>query len=90
MAKNKTKRDPIPEQFKSISQAAEFWDTHSLADYWDLTRAAQFKVNIKHRRYLVALEPKLLKQVSQTAEAKGISPETLINIWISEKLHDVA
>ena len=88
MAKSKINRDPIPEEFKSIEQAAEFWDTHSLADYWDQTRPAHFKVNLKHRRYLIALEPKLMKQVSQKAEASGISTETLINVWIGEKLRD--
>jgi hypothetical protein len=90
MAKNKVKRDPIPENFRSIAQAAEFWDTHSLANYWDLTCPAHFKVNIKHRRYLVALEPKLMKQVSRKAEAEGISAETLINVWLSEKLRETA
>jgi hypothetical protein len=29
MAKSK-KRDPIPDHFKSIEEAAEFWDTHDL------------------------------------------------------------
>jgi len=33
---NKKKREPIPRHFKSIEEASEFWDTHSLADYWDL------------------------------------------------------
>lgn len=90
MAKNKTKRDPIPEKFKSLEQAADFWDTHSIADYWDLTRPAHFKVNLKRRRYLIALEPRLLKQVTRKAEAEGVSTETLINVWISEKLREVA
>ena len=31
----KKRRDPIPENFKSIDEAAKFWDTHSVADYLD-------------------------------------------------------
>lgn len=31
---SKTPRDPIP-KFASDEEAAEFWDTHSVADYWD-------------------------------------------------------
>lgn len=42
MARNKAKREPIPKHFKSVEEAAEFWDTHDLADYWDLTREAHF------------------------------------------------
>ena len=26
-------KDPIPETFASIEEAAELWDSHSLADY---------------------------------------------------------
>ena len=32
----------IPE-FKSYEEMGEFWDTHSLADYWDQTEPAKFK-----------------------------------------------
>jgi hypothetical protein len=42
-------RDPIPKHFKSIKDAAEFWDNHDLGDYWDLTREAHFEVDIKRR-----------------------------------------
>jgi hypothetical protein len=43
------KRDPIPENFASIEEAAEFWETHSLADYWDVTKEVHFDVNLKPR-----------------------------------------
>jgi hypothetical protein len=45
MPRNKVKRDPIPKHFKSVAEAAEFWDTHDLADYWDLTRETHFEVD---------------------------------------------
>ncbi len=88
MARNKVQPDPIPEEFKNVEEAAEFWDTHSIADYWDTSKPVQFAVKLRHRRYLVALEPRLLKQVSDKAQEKGISTETLINIWITEKLKE--
>ena len=33
--------DTIPEEI------GEFWDTHSLADYWDETHEVEFRVNLK-------------------------------------------
>jgi len=51
-------------QLTSISKAstleeiAEFWDTHSLADYWDKTHEVEFEVRAKHRQR-VTLEPKI-------------------------------
>ena len=36
-------RDPFPE-FETLDDIAKFWDTHSTADYADLTHAVQFQV----------------------------------------------
>ena len=33
----KSKREPIPEHFRTLEEAGEFWDTHDLGDYWDQT-----------------------------------------------------
>ncbi len=37
------KRGRIP-VFKNYEEMGEFWDTHSLADYWDQTEPAKFKI----------------------------------------------
>jgi len=79
-------RDPIPKHFKSIEAAAEFWDNHDLGDYWDLTREAHFEVDIKREFFLTALEPQLAKKLTGVARQQGVSTETLINVWLAEKL----
>ncbi|MCI0693743.1 BrnA antitoxin family protein [candidate division KSB1 bacterium] len=86
MRKNSKKRDPIPEHFKSIEEAADFWDSHDLADYWDLTREVHFDVDIQRRVFLTALEPELAKKITACARQQGVSSETLINVWLTEKL----
>jgi len=90
MAKSKAMREPIPEQFATIEAAAEFWDTHSLADYWDITEKADFEVDIHNRRYLVAIAPELAERLAVEAHQRGLSTETLINLWLSEKLQPIA
>jgi len=42
-------RDPIPEDFGSVEAAIEFWDTHSVADYWDLMEDVDIRFDIKGR-----------------------------------------
>lgn len=81
-----SKRDPIPESFASLREAADFWDEHDVAEYDDLTRPAQFEVNLQRRVFLTALEPELAKQVVAFARRQGVSSETLINLWLTEKL----
>jgi hypothetical protein len=86
MAGNSRPPDPIPDQFPSIEAAAEFWDAHDLADYDDLTTEVEFKVNLERRRYLVALAPELAERLGVEAHRRGLSSETLINLWLSERL----
>ena len=40
------KRDPMPPPDATPEEIGEFWDTHSLADYWDETHEAGFQVNL--------------------------------------------
>jgi hypothetical protein len=89
-AKSKVKHESIPSHFKSIEEAAEFWDTHDLADYWDLTREAHFDADIQRRVFLTALEPDLAKKLTEVAHKQGISSETLINMWLIEKVKEAA
>ena len=38
--KNKV-RDPMPPPDSTLEEIGEFWDTHSLADYWDETHEVE-------------------------------------------------
>jgi hypothetical protein len=79
----------IPEP-KSYEEMVEFWDTHSLADYWDHTEPAEFDVS-KHarRRYLVPVDRDLLVRMQRVARSRGLSTETLANLLIEQRLEDI-
>jgi len=79
----------IPEM-NSYEEIAEFWDTHSLADYWDQIEPAMFEISPElHRRYLVAVEPDLLNRLRQAAYTRGVSTESLINLLLEQRLHEI-
>jgi hypothetical protein len=42
-----TLRTPISNA-RTPKEIGAFWDTHSLADYWDQTREAEFEVSPHH------------------------------------------
>jgi hypothetical protein len=90
MARSKKERDPIPERFNSIEEAADFWDSHDLGDYWDLTKEVHFDTDIRRQVFLTALEPDLAKRLTDCAHQRGVSTQTLINVWLSEKLAETA
>lgn len=83
------KIDPIPESFASLEEAAEFWDTHSVADYWDEMEEVEIEVSIP-RRKRVALASGIAKQIDTVAQREGISVETLVNLWLAERLQTVS
>ena len=68
----------------------EFWDTHSLADYWDQTNAVNFQVNLKSKHHLIPVEREIAEQINAYATKQGISPEKLVNFWLREKLKGIA
>ncbi len=84
MTENKIK-DPLPDNFNSIQEAAEFWDTHNLADYWDETQEVEIEVRAA-RRQRVVLATELTQKVQEIAIREGVSVETLVNIWVAERL----
>jgi hypothetical protein len=86
MPKSKAKRKPIPKHFASIDAAADFWDKYDLADYLDATKVVEFEANIEKRVFLTALEPELAKKLTDIARKQGITTETLINVWLAEKM----
>ena len=70
---------------KTVEEIGEFWDTHSLADYWDQTREVEFEVRALRRRR-VTLDPQVYAHLEAQAHARGVLPETLVNLWLAERL----
>jgi len=85
MSENKNRKRTSISKAQTPEEIGEFWDTHSLDDYWDETREAEFEVRAKQRRR-ITLEPQIYKKLETEARARGIVPETLVNLWLAEKL----
>jgi len=70
MSENKNTQPSSISQAQTLEEIGEFWDTHSLDDYWDKTREVKFEVRAIQRRR-VTVEPKIYKQLE--AEARAVS-----------------
>ena len=75
----------------SISNASNyhdigaFWDEHDATEFGDQNEV-EFAVNIESQRRYYPLERDLSFKVRKMAEERGISEETLLNLWIQEKI----
>jgi hypothetical protein len=78
-------------QRTNISKAAtpveigEFWDTNSLAEFWDATHEVDFKVRAKPRKHVV-VENRIFRKIEREAKVRGVAPDALINLWLAERL----
>lgn len=75
--------DLIPDNM-TIQEASEFWDNHSVTDY--PSGLVQFEYKPEGSITLVAIAEELQEQLVNRAKKSGISIETLVNLWIQEKL----
>lgn len=74
----------------SYEEIAEFWDTHSVADYWDETEPAEFEIDPNaRRRYLVALDHELLTRARRLALECGLSTESMVNLLLEQRLNQL-
>jgi hypothetical protein len=70
---------------RTLEEIADFWDTHSLDDYWDQSHEVAFEVRAQRRRR-ITLDPEVYARVEAQARTRGLLPETLINLWVMERL----
>jgi hypothetical protein len=84
-SKSKKKRDPIPESFDSLAEAAEFWDTHDSADYEDIMVDVEFEVDIKRHIYFVPVAQSIFGMVREKARSQGVSTETMVNLLLQKQ-----
>jgi hypothetical protein len=50
-------------QASTLEEIAEFWDTHSLADYDDQTYEVEMTFDPAARRTVVSIEPELMEDL---------------------------
>ena len=85
--KNQSSGEELPEEFSTLKEAGEFWDTHSTADYEDTFEPVEFEIELPKRQgKRITLATDLADKLSKIAKQQGVSTETLANLWLQEKL----
>ena len=78
----------MPANNSSVSKAnspekmGEFWDKHDFTDFDDPNAPdAEF-----HITAAIPIEPDLLSDIEELARIRGVKVETLVNLWLKEKV----
>ncbi len=83
-------KNELPDNFASLEQFWGVWDSHSSADYEDLMEPVEVEIDLKSSKVYLALARDLLSKARTHARKQGVSTETLINLWLQEKLTTLA
>ena len=71
----------------SYQKIGEYWDNQDVSEIWDDTEEVEFEVDLQSDVYYYAVETSLSSQLHKIAEEKGVSAETLLNLWLQEKVN---
>ncbi len=91
MTKTKMRIDArkLPD-FKKMKdeEIAEFWDTHSVAELWTQLEPVneKFKDTRAKKAISFRIDEEAVDELRTLAESKGIGYQTLMRIWIKERL----
>jgi predicted phosphatase len=84
---SKKKRiDPIPDEFSSYEEAAQFWDTHDTTDYPDAFRTVKMVSELRGRHYEIELDADVVAALQTQARRKGVSLSQLASDLLRKQL----
>jgi CopG antitoxin of type II toxin-antitoxin system len=85
---NRGKRiDPIPNEFTSYEEAAEFWDTHDTTDYPEAFQPIQVEdAELRRRRYEVEIDEDVIRVLREQAQQRDVSMSRLASDLLRRQL----
>lgn len=77
-------------QAQSYQEIGEYWDGHDVGEVWAQTEAADFVVSGHAKTTYYPIESSLAQRLRAVAQQRGVSVETLVNLWLQEKMTGAA
>lgn len=84
MSASETGRSSISSA-SSYEEIGEYWDTHDLTELEKQGESVEFEVRFP-KRHRIAIADELYRRVASESERQGVQPETLVNLWLMERL----
>ena len=88
----KKKKFKFPDFDKmTYKEEANWWDTHSFADFWDELEDVDIVFELKKPRdetLIVRIQKEFKDKLERAARSKGLNISTLARMWLMEKLRE--
>lgn len=69
----------------SYQEIGAYWDSHDATEYGE-QEPAEFDIHIRSQRHYFPVEVHLWQKIRQLADHRGVSEETLLNIFLKERI----
>jgi len=79
------KIDPLPDEFRSEDEAADFWDTHSIADYEETLEPAHVEVDLKRRHFAIEVDEETFLALRESARRQHKPVKQLASEILKQK-----
>ncbi|MBA4124043.1 MAG: hypothetical protein H0X72_16495 [Acidobacteria bacterium] len=83
MTENNQKQLP---KFETLDALTDFFDENDLGEYTEQMPEANFEVNLKRRKYFVAIDEEISEKLSEISKRERQPSEIIVNSWLREKI----
>ncbi|MDE2060658.1 MAG: hypothetical protein KGL31_11460 [candidate division NC10 bacterium] len=81
--------DPLPDEFRSEEEAAEFWNTHSITDYEEFLEPVDLEVDLKRRHFEIEVDEESFLVLRDRAKKLQKPAKELASEILKQKLATV-
>jgi hypothetical protein len=78
--------DPLPDEVKSLEEAAEFWDTHSITDYEEFLEPVEFEADIHRRHFEIEVDEETFLALREVAQKERKPVKELASEILKQRL----
>jgi hypothetical protein len=72
----------------SYQEIGKYWDTHDATECGE-QQPVEFDVHIQSQRHYFPVEGQLYLKIRQLADQRGVSDETLLNLFLKERIDQI-
>jgi hypothetical protein len=88
MIKRNKDVDPLPEEFASIEEAAEFWDTHDLTDYEEYLEPVDAEIVFQRRHFGIEVDEECFTALRESAKRQNRPIKQIASEILNRNLGD--
>jgi hypothetical protein len=69
----------------SYQEIGAYWDKHDATEFGE-QEPVEFDIHIRSQRHYFPVEDQLWQKIKRLADCRGVSEETLLNIFLKERI----